>query len=259
MADWIDTHAHLDDEQFQADRAEVIRRANQAGVTTLIAVGITAASSERCVELAREYPGVLATVGVHPNHAAEAAAGDWERILALAVRPGVTGIGETGLDRYWSFTPFEIQKEWFARHLELGRRLDRAVVIHCRDAEPDMLVMLREEYDRHGPIRGVMHSFCGSSELATACLEMGLYLSFSGQLTRKNAAPLRTLVANLPRDRLLVETDCPYLTPQPLKGGRNEPANVLHTARTLAEALGMELDALAVQTSDNARRLFGIA
>ncbi len=258
MAGLIDTHAHLDDEQFKDDLPAVLERARAAGMR-VVAVGITADSSERCVRLAGEHPFVYATVGVHPNEAAQAAPGDWDRVVALAERPRVVGVGETGLDRHWDKTPFEMQEEWFARHLELGRARDLAVVIHCRDAEADVVRMLRAAFEKHGPIRGVMHSFTGSPETAEACLAMGLYLSFAGMLTYKNAANLREVAARVPRERLLVETDSPYLAPVPGRGKRNEPANVAHTAACLAGLHGTSPEAMAEVTTANARRLFGIA
>lgn len=251
-----DTHAHLDDAQLADDLPAALDRARLAGVTTVVAVGITADSSERCVALTSRYPGVVATVGVHPNEITAAGPDDWDRVVRLSHAPNVVGVGETGLDRYWDKTPFAVQEEWFARHLDLGRRRDLAVVIHCRDAEPDVVRMLREAYQQHGPIRGVMHSFVGSPETAEACLAMGLHLSFAGMLTYKNAANLRELAARLPLDRLMVETDCPYLAPVPVRGKRNEPANVAHTAACLAGLHGISLEALAERTSANAARLF---
>ncbi len=256
MVEWIDTHAHLDSEQFDADRPAVLARARSAGVVGVIAVGITARSSESCVRLAREHAGVFATVGIHPNDITEAGPGDWERVLELAAQPGVVGIGETGLDRYWDRTPFAVQEEWFARHLELGRARDLPVVIHCRDAEADVLRLLREAYDRHGPIRGVMHSFVGSAETARACLAMGLHLSFAGMLTYRKAENVREAAGLVQPDRVLVETDCPYLAPVPLRGKRNEPANVVHTAACLAGVYAISVEELARRTTRNARALF---
>jgi TatD DNase family protein len=167
-------------------------------------------------------------------------------------------IGETGLDRHWDRTPFDVQQEHFARHLELARTHHRPVVIHCREADTDMMPMLRAEFDRHGPIRGVMHSFVGDAVMAEACRAMGLYLSFAGMLTYKSAAALRETAAKQPLDRVLVETDSPYLSPVPLRGRRNEPAHVVHTAQCLADLLGLDLDRLAEQTTVNARALFAL-
>jgi TatD DNase family protein len=258
MADLIDTHAHLDADAFNTDRTAVLERALAAGVVQVVAVGITAASSRNCVRLAADHAAVFATVGIHPNEAAAAQPGDWDAVLELVRQARVQGVGETGLDRHWNSTPFALQEEYFARHLALGRERDLAVVIHCREAETDVVRMLREAYDRHGAIRGVMHSFTGSQATAEACLAMGLHLSFAGMLTYKNAGDLRAVAAQVPLDRLLVETDCPYLSPVPLRGKRNEPANVVHTARCLAGLHSLDVEALAAATTRNARRLFGL-
>jgi TatD DNase family protein len=254
----VDTHAHLDDERFAADLPAVLGRAQGAGVTRVVAVATTAPSSAVCLGLARQHPGLFATVGIHPNHAAEAAPGAWDEVVALAGRERVVGVGETGLDRHWDYTPFPVQEDYFARHLGLARKHNLPVVIHCREAEGDVLRLLRADFDRHGPVRGVMHSFSGDQALAEACLAMGLYLSFAGMLTYKNAGLLREVAASVPRDRLLVETDCPYLSPVPLRGRRNEPAHVVHTAAVLAALQGMSPDELAERTTANARALFGL-
>ena len=254
----IDTHAHLDDERFAGDLGEVLRRAAEAGVARAIAVATTAASSAICVALAEEHAMLAATVGIQPNHVAEAARSDWDAVVALAQRPGVVALGETGLDRYWDRAPFAAQEDYFGRHLALARAIGCGVVIHCREAEADVLRMLREDFDRHGPVRGVMHSFTGSLETARACLAMGLHISFAGMLTYKNAQALRDVAAHVPLDRVLVETDCPYLAPVPVRGQRNEPAFVVHTTTCLAQQLGITLEALAQHVTRNARAFFGL-
>ncbi|MHB1426221.1 MAG: TatD family hydrolase [Gemmataceae bacterium] len=258
VASLIDTHAHLDDEQFASDLPAVLQRARAAGVETVVAIGITAPSSAACVELARKEPMLRAAVGIHPNNISEASPTDWDQILALVENERVVAIGETGLDRHWDNTPFAAQEEFFVRHLELSRQRDRPVVIHCREAEADMLGVLRTEFDRHGPFRGVMHSFTGDTALAEACRAMGLYLSFAGMLTYKNATALRETAARQPLDRLLVETDSPYLAPAPLRGKRNEPAHMVHTAACLAQLHGLAPERLAEQTTKNARALFSL-
>lgn len=255
----IDTHAHLDDEKLQDQVDAVLERATQAGVVRVIAVATTASSSATTVALSERFPMVSATVGIHPNHAAEAKADDWDRVCELVQQPRVVAVGETGLDRHWDFTPFAMQEEYFARHLMLSRQHRRPVVIHCREAEPEMLRMLRVDFDKHGPITGVMHSFAGSLETARACLDMGLYLSFAGMVTYKNAQALRDVASKTPLDRILVETDSPYLAPVPLRGKTNEPANVAHTATCLAGVLGVDLQTFASQTTANARKLFTLA
>lgn len=254
----IDTHAHLDDERFQADLDAVLSRALATGVSQVVAIGTTAPSSAKTVQLAAQHPMIFASVGIQPNHIAEAAAGDWDRILELAPQPRVVAVGETGLDRHWDYTPFPQQEDYFARHLTLARQRNLPVVIHCRDAEADVVRMLRDDYERNGPVRGVMHSFTGDQQTAEACLAMGLYISFAGMVTYKNADALRTVAQQVPPDRLLVETDSPYLVPVPLRGKakRNEPAHVVHTAECLARVKGVPVEELAEQMTRNARTLF---
>ena len=254
----IDTHAHLDDERFAADLPAVLQRAAEAGVVRVVTIGTDAASNRAAVELAAAHPLLAAAVGIQPNHVAEAAPGDWDTVLALASRPEVVAIGETGLDRYWDRAPFPLQEEHFARHLELARRLNKAVVIHCREAEADVVRMLREDFDRHGPVRGVMHSFTGDAGTVKECLEMGLYVSFAGMVTFKNADALRAVAAGVPLDRLLVETDSPYLAPVPHRGQRNEPSFVAHTAACLAAVHRVAVEVIAEWTTRNARELFGL-
>src|SRR5262249_27071428 len=193
------------------------------------------------------------------NHVAEAGPTAWEEVVALADRLKVVALGETGLDRYWDYTPFPQQEEYFARHLALARTRKLPVVIHCRQAEADVVRMLRHDFERHGPVRGVMHSFTGDTATAEACVAMGLYISFAGMLTYKNAQDLRDVAARVPQGRLLVETDSPYLAPVPVRGKRNEPAFVAHTAACLAGLVGVGIAALAEQTTANARALFGLA
>ena len=256
--EWIDTHAHLDDERFHADLPTVLDRAAQAGLQRIVVVATTALDSPRCVELAATHPILRATVGIQPNHVAEVMPTAWDEVVALANRPEVVALGETGLDRYWDRTPFAQQEDYFARHLELARKIDRPVVIHCREAEDDVVRMLRADYEKHGPVRAVMHSFTGDLETAQACLEMGLFISFAGMLTYKNAQTLRDVAAKVPLERVLVETDCPYLSPVPHRGQRNEPMYVVHTAGVLAETLGVPVGVIAEHTTRNARTLFGI-
>src|SRR5262249_45035313 len=162
-------------------------------------------SSRTCLQLAREFAMLRATAGIHPNHAVEAQSTDWDEIVRLANETLVVALGETGLDRHWDFTPFALQQEYFDRHLELSRRTGLPVVIHSRECDADMLAALRADFDLHGPIRGVMHSFSGGAEFATACLAMGLYVSFAGMVTYKNAGELRAVAATVPADRILVE------------------------------------------------------
>jgi TatD DNase family protein len=254
----IDTHAHLDDLQFADDLPAVLERAAAAGIGHIITIATTAPSSAASVALSGRYSRLSASAGIHPNSAAQAAPGDWDEVVALVQSGRVRALGETGLDRHWHDTPFDQQEEYFTRHLELGRQTRLPVVIHCREAEADMVRMLREAFDRHGPIRGVMHSFTGDRAMAQSCLAMGLYLSFAGMLTYKNAVALRETAQGVPINRLLVETDSPYLAPVPMRGKRNEPAFVAYTAACLAMLHGLDSVALADQTTANARALFGL-
>jgi TatD DNase family protein len=255
--EWIDTHAHLDDERFQGDLPAVLERASQAGLQRIIVVATTALDSPRCVQLAEQHAILRASIGIQPNHVAEATPTAWDEVLALVNRPEVVALGETGLDRYWDRTPFAQQEDYFARHLELARKIDLAVIIHCREAEADVVRMLRADYDKRGPVRAVMHSFTGDLATTQACVQMGLYISLAGMLTYKNAQALREVAAQVPLERVLVETDCPYLAPVPYRGQRNEPAYVVHTAGVLAQALGVPIGLLAEHSTRNARNLFG--
>jgi TatD DNase family protein len=256
--EWIDTHAHLDDERFHGDLAGVLDRAVSAGLQRIVVVATTALDSLRCVQLAEQDAILRATVGIQPNNVAEATPTAWDEIVTLAHRSDLVALGETGLDRYWDRTPFAQQEDYFARHLALARTINRPVVIHCREAEADVVRMLRQDFDKHGPVLAVMHSFTGDLATAEACLQMGLSISFAGMLTYKNAQALRDVAAKMPLERVLVETDCPYLAPVPHRGQRNEPAYVIHTAGVLAETLGVPLGVIAEHTTRNARTLFGI-
>ena len=253
----VDTHAHLQDEAFRGDLGGVLERARDAGVCQIVAVGTTADDSASVLEMARRHAGLHAAVGVHPNHAAGAAQGDWERVEALAGLPSVVAVGETGLDRYRDHTPFDVQQEWFARHLALAHERNLPVVIHCRECERDVIDQLAA---LGRPVQGVLHSFTGQWEHAEAFLDLGLHLSFAGMVTfsNKKLDPLRDIAARVPLDRLLVETDSPYLAPHPHRGSTNEPARVVLTAKRVAELRGMSFAELAFETTSNARRLFGL-
>ncbi|MBM3980467.1 MAG: TatD family deoxyribonuclease [Planctomycetes bacterium] len=254
----IDTHAHLFDERFVKDLSAVLARAAAAGVERVVCLGIDLESSRASVEIANAYPLVVAAVGIQPNHTAEAKPGDWDEVVKLAERePRVVAIGETGLDRYWDRAPFALQEDYFARHIKLSRRLNKPFAIHCREAEADVVKALRE-HSAQGPLRAVMHSFSGDLATARECLEMGLYISFAGMVTYPTAQNLRDVAKDVPLDRLLVETDCPYLAPQPVRGKRNEPAYVAHTAALLAQGKGVSAAEIEEHTSRNARALFGL-
>ena len=255
----FDTHAHLDQEEFDGTRDEVISRAVEAGVKRVVCIGTTAAASRKCLEIAERYEGVSAAVGIQPNYVAEAADGDWDEILRLIESPEAVAVGETGLDRYWDFTPFEQQQDYFDRHIRLAQRLDLPFVVHMRDCDTDIMVMLREARQR-GPMKGIMHSFTGDAAMAAECVDLGMHISFAGMVTFKKSQALRDCAATVPTDRLLIETDSPYLSPEPVRGKKpNEPAYVRHTAECLAEVRGVSLETLASETTSNALRLFGLS
>lgn len=251
----IDTHAHLDQTEFDVDRDAVIARAAAAGVETILCVAVTGDSSQSVLELAARYPAIKAAVGIHPNYAAQVPASDWDRVRRLAREGRAVALGETGLDRHWNYTPFDVQQDYFGRHLELSRETGLPFIVHCRQSESDVMEMLRAAH-RTGPLRGVMHSFTGSWEMAQECLAMGLYISFAGMATFKKSAELRDVARQVPAERILVESDSPYLAPHPLRGKRNEPANVRLTAECLAAVRSESFEVFAVQTTANARRLF---
>lgn len=254
----IDTHTHLFDDRFAKDLTAVLERAAAGGVERVVCLGIDLESSLASVEIAKTYPLVVAAVGIQPNHAAEAKPGDWDAIVRLAEsEPRVVAIGETGLDRYWDRSPFALQEDYFTRHIELARRLNKPFVIHCREAEADVVKALREQSAK-GPLRAVMHSFSGDLATAKECLQMGLYISFAGMVTYPTAQNLRDVAKEVPLDRLLVETDCPYLAPQPVRGKRNEPAYVAHTAALLAQVKGVSVAEIEEHTTRNAKALFGL-
>jgi TatD DNase family protein len=255
---FFDTHAHLDQEDFADDCDEVIARARAAGVEMMMLPAASAASSVVVVRMANVY-GFLAAVGIHPNYTHEAGPDDWDQVVSLICRPSVAALGETGLDRHWDFAPFSLQQDYFDRHLRLSEQCSLPVLIHCRDAQEDLLPMLREAAARR-PLRGVIHAFSGNADFAAECLALGLFISFAGNLTYSNKKfeSLKAAACTIPDDRILIETDSPYLVPQVFRGKqkRNEPANVVHTAAFLAKLRGVSVEQIAAQTTANARRLF---
>ncbi len=258
MVSLIDTHAHLDEQAFEQDLDDVLSRAAQAGVAQILTIGINAETSQRAVQLAEEHDRLLAVVGIQPNYVSQMKVGDWETILELAEHPRVVAIGETGLDRYWDYAPLDEQREWFRRHIDLACTIDKPFIVHCREADAEVLALLQDAA-RLRSLSGVMHSFCGDLEMAQACLNLGMHISFAGMLTYKRNQELRQTAAAIPDDRLLLETDSPYLAPVPMRGKRNEPANVVHTARCLAEERGLAFSELAALTTRNAKRLFRLS
>jgi TatD DNase family protein len=261
MTQFIDSHCHIDGPEYDADRDEVIARAREAGVATMLNVGTGDPHSgafERAVELAEKHTEIYAAVGIHPHDAKlfdnEAA----QRLLGLAKgSKRVVAWGEIGLDYHYDHSPREVQREVFRRQLGLARELNLPVIVHSREADEDTNTILRDQlsgYER----AGVLHCFGGSLQMARAAIDVGFYVSFAGNLTFKKAEDLRDIARQLPLDRLMVETDCPYLTPVPFRGKRNEPARVVETARCLASLHEREVSEVARITSENFARLFGV-
>ena len=251
----VDTHCHLDAEAFHQDIDAAIQRALDSGVERMLTIGVTLQTSQAAVMLSNRYPCVSAVVGIQPNYAHEAKPGDFERIADLATHPHVVGVGETGLDKYWDFAPLDIQREYFVRHIQLSRELKKPFVVHCREAEAEVVEVLQSEAG-DGQLSGVMHSFCGDATTAEICVRLGLHISFAGMLTYRKNDELRAVAATIPVDRLLVETDAPYLAPHPNRGKRNEPSWVRLTNDCLAGIHGMTPQEMAARTTANARLLF---
>lgn len=250
----FDTHAHLLSEKFDEDRDELIARLPQLGIAGMIEVGTTVSDSVKAIQLAEKADYIYATIGVHPHEAAEAEPDYIEQLRALAANPKVLAIGEIGLDYHYDFSPRDVQREVFARQLELARELELPVAIHMREATQDTLAILRD----HKITFGVMHCFSGSAETAELCVDIGLHVSFTGSVTFKNARKVVEAAAVVPMDRLMAETDCPYLSPEPVRGRRNDPSNVRYVIEKLAEIKGIAPDEMAEVNIRNAKELYRI-
>lgn len=252
----IDTHTHLDDARYDDDRETMITRAREAGVEALITIGCDLATSQAAVQLADRHSFVYASIGVHPHEVKHIDDGWYGEFRRLAHNRKVVAYGEIGLDYHYNHSPPKEQRERFHEQIQLARELKLPVIIHTREAQDDTISILREE--KASEIGGVFHCFSGDAWLAQDALDLGFYLSFSGILTFQNATMLREIARNTPLDRLLIETDCPYLTPVPYRGKRNEPAYVSQIAKQLASLHNMSLDEVAGRTNDNAKKLFKI-
>ena len=251
----IDTHAHLCDEKFDDDRIDVIARAHEAGVTKIISMGDTMAASAQVVQDAEEYPALYAAVGIHPESACVLTDEMRRQLLTWAQHPKVVAVGEIGLDYYWEKDASRraLQRDLLAAQLDLAREAGLPVCIHDREAHGDTLAILRAE---GAGLTGVLHCYSGSLEMARELWKMGWYIGIDGPLTYKNAAKLPDIVREAPADKLLVETDCPYLAPVPLRGKRNEPACVTHIVAKIAEIRGEAFEEVARYTTENAQRLY---
>lgn len=252
----IDSHCHLDEERFAADRDAVIARAETAGVVRMVTIGASGGmqANHDAVALAQQHASIFATVGIHPHEANTVTPAVLDEIARLARAPRVVAIGETGLDYYYDNSPRPAQQDAFRQFVALARQLQLPLVVHLRDAYDDAVAILRDE--RAAEVGGVIHCFSGDRAVARACLDLGFHLSFSGIVTFKNADELRAVVRMTPADRLLVETDAPFLTPAPHRGKRNEPAYVVLTAAAVAAERQHPIEELATLTQANTERLF---
>jgi TatD DNase family protein len=252
----FDSHAHLNAIQYEEDIVEVIQRAKDEKVTHIVVVGFDKETISKAMELTDQYDMIYAAVGWHPVDAIDMTEEDLKWIKKLAAHPKVVAIGEMGLDYYWDKSPKDIQKEVFRKQIQLAKEVKLPIIIHNRDATEDVVRILQEE--NASEVGGIMHCFTGSLEVAKQCMDMNFYISFGGPVTFKNAKKPKEVVKEIPMDRLLIETDCPYLTPHPFRGKRNEPSYVKYVAEQIAELRGVTLEEVATKTSDNARKLFGI-
>lgn len=251
----VDSHCHLDFPDFADELDDVVGRARAAGIGRIVTISTRVRAFGRVRAVAERFDDVFCSVGTHPHNAGEETDVTAEELVALARHPKVVAIGEAGLDYYYDRSPREAQATSFRTHIAAARETGLPLVIHARDADDDLAAILSEEH-QNGPFKAVLHCFASGRGLAETGIELGHYVSFSGILTFKNANELREIAKIVPQDRLLVETDAPYLAPTPHRGKRNEPSFVVHTARVLAETLGRTPEAVADLTTDNFFRLF---
>ncbi len=251
---FFDTHTHLDDEKFAQDREIVIKMIQDEGVSLAVNVGSCMESSKTSLDLAKRYDFIYAAVGVHPSEVGNMQDADLETLAEMASHEKVVAIGEIGLDYHYDEPAKEIQKLWFEKQLRLAQTLSMPYIIHDREAHQDTLDILKKV----GYTNGVMHCFSGSPEMAKVVLDMGLFISIAGQVTFKNAPKVQEVARMVPQDRLLIETDSPYLTPEPYRGQRNHSANVRFTCEKIAELKGISLEELAKITLENGKNFYGI-
>ncbi|GFN36542.1 TatD family hydrolase [Tepidimicrobium xylanilyticum] len=252
----VDSHAHLDDGRFDRDRDKLIKSLKEFGVDLVINPGADLNSSIKAVSISEEYDNIYAAVGVHPHSAKEMDEYTIDILKSFTNRRKVVAIGEIGLDYYYDNSPRDIQREKFIEQLNLAKEVKLPVIIHSRDANKDTFDILKEAQD--GTLRGVMHCYSGSVEMAMEYLKLGFYISLAGPVTFKNARVAKEVAKAVPLDKLLIETDAPYLTPEPYRGKRNEPIYVRYVAGTIAELKGISFEEVAKQTSQNAKRLFNL-
>lgn len=252
----FDTHVHLNAEQYNEDLQEVIDRALSEGVTHMTVVGFDRPTIEKAIELAEAYDFIYASIGWHPVDAIDMTDEDLKWIEALAQHEKVVALGEMGLDYHWDKSPKDIQKEVFRKQIQLAKKVKLPIIIHNREATADIVEILKEE--KASEVGGIMHCFSGSPEIALECINMNFYISLGGPVTFKNAKQPKKVAELIPIERLLIETDCPYLTPHPYRGKRNEPGYVKLVAQEIADIKGKTLEEIGAITTENAKKLFGI-
>lgn len=252
----FDTHVHVNAEQFNEDLEEVIERAQEAGVENMIVVGFDRPTITRAMELVELYEFMFAAVGWHPVDAIDMTEEDLQWIEELCAHPKVVAIGEMGLDYHWDKSPKDIQQEVFRKQIRLAKKVGLPIIIHNREATADIISILKEE--EASEVGGIMHCFSGSAETALECIDLNFYISLGGPVTFKNAKKPKEVAAAVPLDRLLIETDCPYLAPHPYRGKRNEPSYVKLVAEQIAEIKQLTVEEVSQATTNNAKKLFGI-
>ena len=253
----IDTHCHLDWKAFEPDREAVIDRAVQSGVTRMITIGVDGPSSRRAIEIAQQHEAVYAAVGVHPNDCASFDAALLQEIRSLAEHPKVVAIGEIGLDYYWKKVAHDAQAQAFRAQLELAAEINKPVIIHSREAALDVVAVL-EDFTQQAHLTGTLHSYFDDLAVAQRAFAIGFYIGVTGPITFKKSDREREIIRQVPLDRVLLETDAPFLTPVPHRGERNEPAYVQHVAETIAQVRGQSVEDIARQSTQNAERLFSL-
>ncbi|MDA8235771.1 MAG: TatD family hydrolase [Clostridia bacterium] len=253
----FDTHAHLDDKKYNQDRQEMLARAREAGAELIVNVGYDLPSSQRSVQLARENDFIYAAVGFHPHDAKEANQEALDELRKLAGEAKVVALGEMGLDYFRDLSPRDVQKRVFREQISLAKELKLPIIIHDRDAHGDVMNILKEE--GAWEVGGILHCFSGSWEMAKECINLGFYISFAGPVTFHNAARLQEVAAKVPTEWMLIETDAPYLTPEPHRGKRNESGYVAHVAAKIAEIKGLSYEEVAAITMENGKKVFGLS
>lgn len=253
----FDTHAHYDDEQFDIDRDSLLLSMKENGIGTIVNIGANLASSETTLELAHKYDFIYGAVGVHPSDSAELSDDNFDRIRQMCADEKCVAIGEIGLDYYWPEPDHEIQKKWFVRQLDLAREVKLPVVIHSRDAAADTVQILKD--NNAGDIGGVVHCFSYSKEVATLCVKMGFYIGVGGVLTFKNGKKMKEVVSEIPIEKIILETDCPYLAPEPNRGKRNSSLNLPYVVKAMAEIKGISEEEVIDITERNARAMYRLS